>query len=73
MPADNIRDEAIRCVFMEVVNGRGTHNEFVRNFAACIVHADITNLAILRKAAINIIDKYHLAGYVQPLRKVSNG
>lgn len=67
MPKLTITPHGLLTIFTEIVNGRGSHGSFVQAFAKAVTLADMQNLLIMRSAAEQIIDKYHLEGYLQPV------
>lgn len=50
-------------IYRAVASGEGKHGGFLVSFAETFVHADQQNAAIMRTAAITLINKYGLDSY----------
>jgi len=57
-------DAELLHIWVEVLQGRGQHGHFLRAFADTIARADSQNFILLRSAARTLVDKYHLADYL---------
>jgi hypothetical protein len=59
-----LSDSRILHIFVEVANGRGEHGSFLVSFAEALQRADPENFSMLRLTALEVINKYGLAKYL---------
>jgi hypothetical protein len=56
--------DEIHHIFVEVVDGRGRHGDFLKKYAAAFLQADDENALLLKVSALMLIKKYHLDAYL---------
>lgn len=57
--------EQIHEIYRKIANGYNHHGDFLRGFAEAYIRADRDNQAILRPAAVALIEKYNLQSYAK--------
>lgn len=60
----SLSDEQILHIFVEIMDGRGHHGDFLKSFAGAVARANDFNFRIVRLAALELIEKYQLAKYL---------
>jgi|GEM_PF-3094720 len=61
---ETLSDEDIRVIFTEIASGNKKHGAFLKFFSESIIRADPGNYALLKPAAIKLIEKYELYDYI---------
>lgn len=64
LPTPRLSDGEILHIFVEVMNGRGRHGDFLQSFANAAARADTSNFSLIRPALCSVIEKYDLRKYL---------
>lgn len=64
IPAPHLSDGEILHVFVEVLQGRGRHGDFLKSLAEAVARADTSNFELIRPALCSVIEKYGFRNYL---------